>query len=476
MLRGSLDALLYPSTTPSQLEQLLELLYALAPEESAVAATPAPGPLPRGGRRELTAAGRAFMDAPGGGADASRNGYQALLAAANAGWDYQDVVDAARTAPGLEHFRTQNTGQGRRRRRRPAEAENRLQRAWTNAMARAALNQYAPVSARPQSRDEAGWAEFEASLVDVSRILESFRVNPGRWGGRHGDPANRSVLTALAFLVLRTGKRTVAAADRDLAELAGLSHSTVAAALLRLQAAGFIRRVQEHHGTNAATWQLRTQPGQLSTSTDLGRTLPRTIAAPPAELFNARRLLLEETEQHLTDLRHDVFTFQGLGHHAGRLFALLQDGDTVELQTAAARLGISASHAGRVLSQMVGVRLLVKRGTQWGRTLRNVFHRAAELLGVDGVLERRGERFTMERIRWRWWLDHLTARDAPANARSPRPTVEQPTLVFFDAQEHNAGVLRYPHRPDQPDRPDHHMAAEHVYAGRLDHLYGQTAA
>ncbi|MBD8518870.1 hypothetical protein [Plantibacter sp. CFBP 8804] len=171
-----------------------------------------------------------------------------------------------------------------------------------------------------------------------------------------------------------------------------------------------------------------------------------------------------------------MFSYQGLGHHAGRLFALLNDGDTIDIPTAAARLGISVSHAGQILSQMVGARLLVKRGVRWGRTLRNVLHRAAELLGVDGVLGRRRARFTMERIRWRWWLDHLTARHSPATARSPRPTVQQPTLVFFDAQEHNAGILRYPHRADQPDRPDHHLAAEHVYAGRLDHLYGQAAA
>jgi hypothetical protein len=56
-----------------------------------------------------------------------------LLAAAIAGWALGDVEHAARTAPGMEHYRTKNAGRGGRRARSASEARERLERQWAKA-------------------------------------------------------------------------------------------------------------------------------------------------------------------------------------------------------------------------------------------------------------------------------------------------------------------------------------------------------
>jgi hypothetical protein len=71
-------------------------------------------------------------------------------------------------------------------------------------------------------------------VADVDANLTSFRVTPGRWGRSGSDASRRSILTALVYLTLHTGKRTVAASIRDLALMPGLGRSTAQRALQAL--------------------------------------------------------------------------------------------------------------------------------------------------------------------------------------------------------------------------------------------------
>lgn len=391
-----------------------------------------------------------------GGSNPSWTGFMCLLAAASAGWALRDVEHAARTAPGMEHYRTKNTGRGTRRPRSSAEAATRLERQWTKAQEIALLHKVLPPVREPRDL-----AELDAIVTDVHDLLQRFQVNAGRWGNSEAALSQRTVLTALAYLTLHTGKRVVAASIRDLALLAGLGRTTAATALHALSKAGFIQPVRGHDGANAAEWKLTSH---FSTMVDTVRSQPLNNTRPPAELFPARAALVDVLEHQLLDQRHDLFTRAGIGHLAGQLYAALRDRGSVTVESAARLLGASVRQAATALGRLRHSKLIVQAKDGWARAKQDLRNRAARRLGVLGMLRARAGRYAAEQEVWAWWQAELSTMTAKPSSR-PRRSHVTSRLIFDSSVAGERIWPRYPRRVDA--RADHRRARQYVDDGIL---------
>ncbi|WP_228512741.1 hypothetical protein [Clavibacter sp. VKM Ac-2872] len=455
VLAGDVAALLAPSTTTADLDALTALLTDRMPTRGAESGPSGPVDARHQAHRTLSRAGTAHMGTIDGGGNPSWTGFMCLLSAANAGWTFTDVEHAARTAPGMEHYRTKNTGRGARKKRSSAEARERLERQWAKAQ------QYAAVQRPLPRREPQDLSELQAIVADVDAILTSFRVTPGRWGRSEADFSRRSILTALVYLTLQTGKRTVAASIRDLALMSGLGRTTAADALHALQETGFITRVTVADAGNAAEWRVT---WRLSTGQGPVRSQPLDNPRPPSELFAHRGELVARLERELTDQRHDLFTRSGLGHLAGRLYATLGQHASLTVNSAARILGVSTRHMASILGRLRRHRLIKTHPEGWARAVRDLRDTAARTLDVLGILADRAHRYHAEREVWAWWNAELTTMHTTPRARPRRPAVSSRPLFAAPG----GGERVWPRYPRTAMRGDHRAARKLVLDGALD--------
>lgn len=460
VMEGDAASLATPTISTADLDRLIAAFQQLRPAVDATTQAPT-GPISptHQAHRDLPSWGAAHMATIGGGADPSRTGYLCLLAAAVAGWTRNDVEHAARTAPGMEHYRTRrNPSTGLREPRKPQEAAARLDRQWEKALGRASLYRYAP-----QDRTDKDLTEL-AGIVDMAEgLLRAFRVSPGRWGTTEPALHDARVLTALAWLALRSGARDTAASLRAIADTTGMASTTVDRSLRRLQNAGFTLRTRESQGLDAAFWRVTER---FSTVQRQDGPFHEVTARPPGHLFDVRSALLAELESRLDDGRHDVFTRTGLGPTARRVYEALSSTprDTAELAWTA---GIPHHRVIRIIRRLHDVRLAVASGLSWRRTAHDLRHWAARKLGVDGILKRRRARHANEREQWAWWQNHLTRK---AGRRERERTGPAQTLIFQLSDAHG-GPEAWPAYPTRPDgTADHHTAWEYVTAGLIQQL------
>nr|WP_255498581.1 hypothetical protein [Cryobacterium sp.] len=469
VLRGTLASLATPSTTTADLAALARLLEERKPALRAQESRPS-GPVDtqHRGHRALSVAGAAHMATIDGGSNPSWTGFMCLLSAANAGWTLQDVEHAVKKAPGMEHYRTKNTGRGSRRPRSAGEARARLERQWNVAVQYAALQRPLPAQKTPEDL-----TELDAIVTGVADLLERFRVNPGRWGATEATSNQQTILRALAYLTLQTGKRVVAASIRDLGPMAGLGRTTAATALTALAEAGYVERVTASDEGNAAEWRL---VSTFSTTPRTVRPQPLHNPRPPAadlpvvtrsaaELFNTRAALVAQLEAQLTDQRHDLFTRRGLGHLAGKLYALLKQHPSLTVDTAARLLGVTARHTATILGRLRRHKLLVGHRDGWARSKQDLRDQAAKILGVAGTLLARAARYRVEREVWAWWQAEVTTMNTHPRHRPKRRHVSSRPL--FEAS--NAGERVWPRYPRASNNlADHRSALELVAAGNLN--------
>lgn len=456
LLRGRVEDLLEPVVLPASLLAVAAVLEATPSGRRYFAPTQDAVVLQHRTHRALSAAGAAHMATAGGGANPSWTAFMCLLSAAHAGWTLTDVQHAAQTAPGMEHYRTKNTGRGGRRPRARDEAASRLSRQWEKALEFASLH-----AVLPSQREPRDLTELEGIIGAVGDLLERFRVNPGRWGRTERATSERTVLTALAYLSLHTGKRTVAASVRDLALLSGLGRTTAASALRTLREDGYVQLIARADGSNASEWRLT---GPLSTGPSTVRTHPLNNPRPPGQVFSERAVILDRVENELTDARHDLFTRPGLGHLAGKIYALLRREASVTVDSTARMLGVTARTAATNLSRLRSHRLIVKHTDGWRRSLRDLRVTAARALGVDGLLEDRAHRYSIEREVWAWWQAELAHRSSAPRARPRRPHITSRPL--FD--DSSAGERVWPLYPrDAAGRGDHREALQWGRTGML---------
>ena len=459
ILRGTVECLLSPTATSSDLDALVGVLDQARPAPAPTDTTPS-GPIDArySAHRPLSVWGQGHMATVLGGSNPSWTGFMCLLAAASAGWTLADAAQEAQTAPGMEHYRTKNMSRGTRKPRTPAEATVRLERQWAKAQHYSALQAPLKVSQPPADLTELG------IIVDtVDDLLTRFRVSPGRWGQSEAAVSRRTILSAVAYLTLQTGKRTVAASIRDLALMVGLSRDTARRALIALTDDGFLTRVTLSDNGNAAEWRLS---GILSTASRTVASQPLDNPRPPSELFNLRSSLVSTLERQLTDGRHDLFTRPGLGHLAGQVYALLAQHPALTVDTATRLLGVSARHMATIFSRLRHHRLIVKHAEGWARAKRDLRDLAARIVGVAGLLLDRVNRYRAEREVWEWWQAEIATMNAAPRRRPKRVDVSSRPL-FRDVNAPGERVWpRYPRSGDQ--RGDHRSARELVNLGVLN--------
>ncbi|MBF4619477.1 helix-turn-helix domain-containing protein [Clavibacter sp. VKM Ac-2873] len=456
VLAGDVSSLLVPSTSAQDLDALTALLTNRMPTRGADSDPSGPVDSEHRAHRKLSRAGIAHMATIGGGGNPSWTGFMCLLSAANAGWTFSDVEHAARTAPGMEHYRTKNAGRGARRKRNVNEARERLERQWAKAQQYAAVQR--PL---PSARETRDLTELAAIIRDVDSILTSFRVTPGRWGRSEAAVSRRSILTALVYLTLQTGKRTVAASIRDLALMTGLGRSTAQRALVALAEAGFVKRVTVADAGNAAEWRVT---WRLSTPRHTVGSQPLDNPAPPSELFGRRAELASILENELTDQRHDLFTRPGLGHLAGKVYATLGRQGALTVDRAAGLLGVTARHTATIFSRLRRHRLIKADPDGWARAVRDLRDAAARALDVSGILVDRAHRYRAEREVWAWWNAELMTMHTAPRARPRRPTASSRPLFAGSG----TGERVWPRYPRTNSRADHRAARALVIQGALD--------
>lgn len=455
------DVLLEPRVTASDLLRVIARFRELRPtidpaEHSPTGATDST----HRAHRELPSWGASHMSTVAGGADPSRTGYLCLLAAAVSGWSFSDVQRAAQSAPGMEHYRTRNTLGGRRQPRDRAEAESRLQRQWAKAVDKAIEYRYAP-----QERAQRDLTEL-AGIVDViTGMLHAFRVSPGRWTRSEADLHDSTILTALAWLSLRSGQRNATAALRTLAGLTGIPSTSVDRSLRRLRAGGWITRARAAEGINAAVWRVN---DKFSTPSVQDGPHQDVNARPPELLFDIRAALVEELSDRMSAGRSDVFTRRGLGPTARRVYEALTQ-DEAEDVVVAERSGLPRGRARAALASLKRYALIVVRRGRWRRRKNDYRPQAARRLGVDGILAQRDQQYAWEREVWAWWNAELTLRAGrsapPRRRRDPRQG------VMFRLSDHRGDDHSWPAYPRDADgMADHRAAMRYVRQGLLQQL------
>ncbi len=496
VLAGELNDLLAHTTSSEQLVSLTSRLIELAPadridrvnapagatlnEQYRVTATN-----PQRARR-MPAKAAALFQVAGGGTDPSVNAFNCLLAAATAGWTFEDVLREARMAPGLEHYRsrgvdTATAAGGRARKPRPDhEMLTKLENDWSRAIEIHALHGFvpgAPGNATERPGDHApDVTELATQVNTIESLRLDFRTRPGRWGGTDGAPMQRAILTALSYLVLHTGRTHVAGSTRLIAGMVGASAAQVWEHLERLRTEGIIRRVEVGVDDEASIWALSERPPfqDFSTPTVIDRSLPSegsTKATPrlsAKHLYLQRRELLLDIENELLDIRHDVFSYRpGLGQIAARIWILVRELGEATAAQIASLVGLSSSHVENLVAKLHQLKLLARTPDgSWRRYSKDHRTAAARRLKVFGILARRDARHLAERELYYWWLQ----RERELLKGAPKARRE-----FFDARGRALRSAEVPlrHRlfPPYPTRwdgrGDHSAARLRVATGTV---------
>jgi len=463
------DVLVSPTVTAADLQRVIAALRELRPEVDPQLTVPHGETAARHRlHRELPSWGVAMMATVAGGYDPSRTGYMCLLAAAVAGWSFDDVERAAQTAPGMEHYRTRNNASGGPRiPRRYEEARARLERQWQKAQERVRLNRYAPQNTEPRDL-----TELHGIVESTEGMLTAFRVSPGRWARSEAAFHDAAVLTALAWLALRSGQRDVSAALRTLAGITGIPSSSVHRSLVRLRADGWVLRKRASEGIDAAVYRLTER---FSTPSAQDGPHHKTTARPPHQLFDDRIRLLEDLEDRIAAGAHDVFTRSGLGPTARRAYEALRPAEADE-RAVSERAGLPLGRTRAVLAKLKRYALVVAtKAGQWRRRLRDNRASAARRLGVEGTLARRQQQYAWERELWAWWNAETTFRGGRTPKQRRRPDPKQG--VMFKLRDLRGDDLSWPAYPRGADgRADHLLAMRYVREGMLQQLRDEELA
>lgn len=403
---GDAGAWARTAVSPAQVLSLLEL--AVREAGSVVAPGPEARPL-RGvmvdgrGRRFIPGRKRdlpprsAAVARAACGTDASRAAWSVLLGAARACWRFEDVAHLAfeERAPGLEHVRTLVLGG----RRVPRNDKGRhLAHQWNRAVA-----QVASTPTPQRTTDGEFDARARAIAAAACSVLEAMATVPGRWR-QGGGAADERVLRALVLFATQAVAIDVEADIRRLGLTCGISRETARQALWRLEADGWIRRVQEAEGAHGAVWSIDLRSGFHRHAEG---ALSQAHSAPLGTGSSMREGVIGELSTWLAVAGHDVFSPGGLGHSPGNALASAHsatsraadpaDGDLLALCTLAG-LHASESTAGLLAGA----------------------HVAAATSGLAGVGRRRARRYRLERAVWGWWREELEWMKAPGRGSDRR--------------------------------------------------------
>jgi hypothetical protein len=253
---------------------------------------------------------------------------------------------------------------------------------------------------------------------------------------------------------------------RSVALATGIGRETARTSLHRLALDGWLSQISPAAGPLAASWalspptpeqgidaghQLASPAGVVIENPESGLStsrldIPRShVVPPPARVapphpsppqllhsLTSRRAAWSCRLQHrLSAQAHDCFigTAQGLGHHAGAVFAALETaGDAadgwVSQEHLSERTGRSEGDL-TVLLRLLASHRLVRSGPSrpgssgptWCAGSRKHRTTAARTLRVEGILAERSRRVAVDRQAWAWWLAELAWMQTPARSR-----------------------------------------------------------
>jgi hypothetical protein len=343
------------------------------------------------------------------------------------GWSFPEFLAVALdpSSVGLAHLRMQHSGGGRLLPRRDPEGAAR--RMWLSTIQWVLDHPATPLAPR----------DIPLQLPAVATAVDA-----AGWGGQAG-PGERAVMDALLVLALAVGSVTVGCSVRRLAILVGLSKTTAAAVLIRLQTKCWLVALPGRKEREAATFELSvpmppgavTGPGgpmQHGASTEVeavaaalvvGRTLD---LAPPGNSRTASEFVLDlrpgaslrPALPHVLGLasrRHDAMS-QGsdsrLGRTAGYLADLLKDAAS-DQATLTTRSGLRLRTVRRHLRHLRAAGVVICAQRMWSlvRESDAALDRAAHERGATGVVARRDAEYRTESATYAWLLaDHASAR------------------------------------------------------------------
>ncbi|WZU35626.1 hypothetical protein Rruber_05137 (plasmid) [Rhodococcus ruber] len=321
-----------------------------------------------------------------------------------AGWTLADIAHAAftETLPGLEHFRTVRTPVGFLPRPRHHTYLARHVAYAADYVRTHPLATTTPSCASDKAGTGRPFARARQALLEVVDAADRAEF----FHGGTDAAARRLVFDGLVALMFEIGARTVALDVRRWADRIGSHRSTVCRYLAQLITAGWVIRVQPAAGQKAASYSVAIP--QFISGTQ--------VTTPPPGPHSP----LQATRLRLSHARSDLWSSPALSSlsREAHLQLLLHPGATP--RDLAAHLHASATQTLRCL------RVLRRAGLVTGsarrlraRASRALFTRTAEILGVAGILAHRWHSYQHERVVWRWWLEELHWRRAPASKKPP---------------------------------------------------------
>lgn len=198
-----------------------------------------------------------------------------------------------------------------------------------------------------------------------------------------------AVLEAVLDIAARANTVEPTASERQLAEGAGVTRPTAAAALRRLRLAGWLRRLKSGHGVNASSWRLHSPPDPC----------PQVKPLPATPVEDSSGLSCVHVPH-----ANDAARFRALGHRAPRLLALLSTRPQKVSELAQA----ACLHRNRVaywLKKAAALGVVVRLDTgQWttGANATDTGLRAvAKACGTLGDGERQRELHAEQRLNYR---------------------------------------------------------------------------
>ncbi|MFD5372104.1 hypothetical protein [Streptomyces sp. NPDC127103] len=398
-----------------------------------------------------------------------------------AGWKEAEglaVVRDPESSPALEYLRSERQADGRRRPRSEEETARLWGRVWFLAVEDAAR-----MPRRPE--DDGRHVEADDVQQAVTDLFARMRAaGPGRWSKESG-PADRAVLTAVAWLMLLSGSVDVSANVHRVGVLAGYTGQTASQALWRLirdgwitvtaeaeRRAGKARRVtlatghecpdDEHH--RCAVYQPVGHVSPVHSGSDRSGT-PRPPAPPtlfvPGSLAYLRAVLTHQQ----ADVWHD------LGHHAARTLWAIREGQRCTLAEVMAETGYGRRTTLRHVHRLTGLQLLTTGRSRRGETTYQATDRplyeAAQETGSAGRLAALAVTYRVKQEVITWWAAEEAHRSLPYRQRPRRAAADQTVIPGMDPRGR-----AYPRKDN--GCPDHARArrieAQRIgAAGMLDH-------
>lgn len=200
------------------------------------------------------------------------------------------------------------------------------------------------------------------------------------WPGRTGA-VDRMVFIAHTEIAYKAGRLKYAAASRDLAEIAGVSHMTATRATWRLFELGLVTLSQKAVADSANIYQLSTQNITL-----------HSLTSPAVRKWN-------------TLFVHDLFRHGGLGQSAGQVWQVLQE-QSVTIDDLASITGRHPQTIKRVMDLMLNIvdpltgeclAMVYQDENSLWHSLPTNLDFIARVYGVAGVADRQKMRHEKER-------------------------------------------------------------------------------